>query len=45
MVGVMVEVMVDLTVVVVVVVLMMVSVWWQGKVSEVARSGRAGASA
>ena len=42
MVGVMVEVVMDLTVVVVV---MMVSVWWQGKVSEVARSGRAGASA
>ena len=40
MVGVMVEVVRDLTVVV-----MMVSVWWQGKVSEVARSGRAGASA
>ena len=42
MVGVMVEVVRDLTVVVVV---MMVSVWGQGKVSEVARSGRAGASA
>ena len=42
MVGVMVEVVMDLTVVVVV---MMVSVWGQGKVSEVARSGRAGASA
>ena len=42
MVGVMVEVVMDLTVVVVV---MMVSMWWQGKVSEVARSGRAGASA
>ena len=42
MVGVMVEVVRDLTVVVVMV---MVSVWWQGKVSEVARSGRAGASA
>ena len=40
MVGVMVEVVMDLTVVVV-----MVSVWWQGKVSEVARSGRAAASA
>ena len=44
MVGVMVEVVMNLTVVVVVVV-MMVSVWWQGKVSEVARSGRAAASA
>ena len=42
MVGVMVEVVMELTVVVVV---MMVSVWGQGKVSEVARSGRAGASA
>ena len=44
MVGVMVEVVRDLTVVVVVVV-MMVSMWWQEKVSEVARSGRAAASA
>ena len=43
MVGVMMEVVMDLTVVVVVV--MMVSVWGQGKVSEVARSGRAAASA
>ena len=42
MVGMMVEVVMDLTVTVVV---MMVSVWGQGKVSEVARSGRAGASA
>ena len=40
MVGMMVEVVMDLTVVV----MMMVSVWWQGKVSEVARSGRAAAS-
>ena len=40
MVVVMVEVVMELTVVV-----MMVSVWWQEKVSEVARSGRAGASA
>ena len=43
MVGVMVEVVRDLTVVVVVV--MMVSMWWQEKVSEVTRSGRAAASA
>ena len=43
MVGVMVEVVRDLTVVLVVV--MMVSMWWQEKVSEVARSGRAAASA
>ena len=43
MVGVMMEVVRDLTVVVVVV--MMVSMWWQEKVSEVARSGRAAASA
>ena len=40
MVVVMVEVVMELTVVV-----MMVSVWGQGKVSKVARSGRAGASA
>ena len=43
MVGGMVEGVRDLTVVVVVV--MMVSMWWQEKVSEVARSGRAAASA
>ena len=42
----MVLVMVEVVMVVmVVVVVMMVSVWGQGKVSEVARSGRAAASA